>query len=142
MAAHPGMALDVLTVAWSRTYVGKHYLVCYPFEGRAGARTLGMLIALAIERAHGKRPARLLRQRIRARGLGPCATWAELDMGKLFDEDMLGDDLDDNVAISTSAPSRNCAIIAGLIERRFPGARRPAGGSVLLRPDLQRAPRA
>jgi len=43
-----------------------------------------------------------------------------LDFGKLFDEDMLGDDLDAWLAESNlyKRTFRNCAIIAGLIERR------------------------
>jgi ATP-dependent Lhr-like helicase len=41
----------------------------------------------------------------------------------LFDQDMLGDDLEACLAESAlmKRTFRNCAIIAGLIERRFPG---------------------
>ena len=48
----------------------------------------------------------------------------ELDMAKLFDEDMLGDDLDAWLAESAlyKRTFRNCAIIAGLIQRRQPGS--------------------
>jgi ATP-dependent Lhr-like helicase len=47
----------------------------------------------------------------------------KLDMAKLFDEDMLGDDLDAWLAESNlyKRTFRNCAIISGLIERRLPG---------------------
>jgi ATP-dependent Lhr-like helicase len=47
----------------------------------------------------------------------------ELSLDKLFDQDMLGDDLEAWLAESAlmKRTFRNCAIIAGLIERRFPG---------------------
>ena len=47
----------------------------------------------------------------------------ELSLAKLFDEDMLGDDLEAWLAESAlmKRTFRNCAIIAGLIERRYPG---------------------
>jgi ATP-dependent Lhr-like helicase len=46
-----------------------------------------------------------------------------LSLAALFDEDMLGDDLDAWLAESAlmKRTFRTCAIIAGLIERRFPG---------------------
>jgi ATP-dependent Lhr-like helicase len=46
-----------------------------------------------------------------------------LDLGALFDSDMLGDDLEAWLAESAlmKRTFRSCAIIAGLIERRFPG---------------------
>ena len=46
-----------------------------------------------------------------------------LDLAELFDEDMLGDDLEAWLAESAlmKRTFRTCAIIAGLIERRFPG---------------------
>src|SRR5204862_7249270 len=47
----------------------------------------------------------------------------EFSLDRLFDEDMLGDDLEAWLAESAlmKRTFRNCAIIAGLIERRFPG---------------------
>ena len=47
----------------------------------------------------------------------------ELSLGALFDQDMLGDDLEAWLAESAlmKRTFRTCAIIAGLIERRFPG---------------------
>ena len=47
----------------------------------------------------------------------------ELSLSALFDQDMLGDDLEAWLAESAlmKRTFRNCAIIAGLIERRFPG---------------------
>jgi ATP-dependent Lhr-like helicase len=106
----------------------KHYLVCYPFEGRLAHQTLGMLLTRRLERA-------------RLRPLGfvaseyALAVWglADLDhairegalsLAALFDEDMLGDDLEAWLAESAlmKRSFRQCAIIAGLIERRYPGA--------------------
>ncbi|HWD26248.1 MAG TPA: ligase-associated DNA damage response DEXH box helicase [Rhizomicrobium sp.] len=98
----------------------KQYLVCYPFEGRLAHQTLGMLLTRRLER-------------LRLRPLGfvaneyALAVWALRDMGgadmaALFSEDMLGDDLDAWLAESAlyKRTFRNCAIIAGLIERRYP----------------------
>ena len=47
----------------------------------------------------------------------------DLSLAQLFDEDMLGDDLEAWLAESAlmKRTFRTCAIIAGLIERRFPG---------------------
>jgi ATP-dependent Lhr-like helicase len=59
-------------------------------------------------------------------GLGDVARdieRGELSLATLFDEDMLGDDLETWLAESAlmKRTFRTCAIIAGLIERRFPG---------------------
>src|SRR5262245_57310080 len=55
--------------------------------------------------------------------MGEMVRTGRLDLAKLFDEDMLGDDLDAWLAESSlmKRTFRNCAIIAGLIERRYPG---------------------
>lgn len=106
----------------------KHYLVCYPFEGRLAHQTLGMLLTRRLERA-------------RARPLGfvaneyALAIWMlgdassmirqrQFDLDALFDPDMLGDDLEAWLAESAlmKRTFRNCAIISGLIARRFTGA--------------------
>ena len=106
----------------------KYYLVCYPFEGRLAHQTLGMLLTRRLERcAHA--PARLRRQRICARRLGPArcgvrgSRAASSRSTSCSIEDMLGDDLEAWLAESAlmKRTFRNCAIIAGLIERRFPG---------------------
>jgi len=99
----------------------RFYMVCYPFEGRLAHQTLGMLLTRRLER-------------LRMRPLGfvaneySLALWGlrdmeKVDMAKLFDEDMLGDDLDAWLAESMlyKRTFRNCAIISGLIERRMPG---------------------
>jgi ATP-dependent Lhr-like helicase len=51
-----------------------------------------------------------------------------LTLSRLFDEDMLGDDLDAWLAESSlmKRTFRNAAIIAGLIERRWPGKEKTA----------------
>ena len=104
---------------------GKYYLVCYPFEGRLAHQTLGMLLTRRLERA-------------RARPLGfvaneyALAIWSvgdmshlirhgKLDLNALFESDMLGDDLEAWLAESAlmKRTFRNCALISGLIARRF-----------------------
>jgi ATP-dependent Lhr-like helicase len=120
---------------------GRHYLVAYPFEGRLAHQTLGMLLTRRLERA-------------RLSPLGfvasdyALAVWTRADLsaaiglrrlslGDLFDEDMLGDDLEawlDESALMKRT-FRNCAIIAGLIERRHPG-REKSGRQVTMSTDL------
>ncbi len=105
----------------------KHYLVCYPFEGRLAHQTLGMLLTRRLERAR-LRPLGFVANEyaLAVWGLGDvamCLQRGEPSLAALFDEDMLGDDLDAWLAESAMMKRtfRNCAIIAGLIERRFPG---------------------
>jgi ATP-dependent Lhr-like helicase len=105
----------------------KHYLVCYPFEGRLAHQTLGMLLTRRLERAR-LRPLGFVANEyaLAVWGLGDVArrlSRGEFSLGALFDEDMLGDDLEAWLAESAlmKRTFRNCAIIAGLIERRFPG---------------------
>ena len=105
----------------------KHYLVCYPFEGRLAHQTLGMLLTRRLERARLKPMGFVANEyALAVWGLGDIATRlarGEFSLGALFDEDMLGDDLEAWLAESAlmKRTFRNCAIIAGLIERRFPG---------------------
>jgi ATP-dependent helicase Lhr and Lhr-like helicase len=105
----------------------KYYLVCYPFEGRLAHQTLGMLLTRRLERAR-LRPLGFVANEyaLAIYGLGDVALRVdrgELSLAALFDEDMLGDDLEAWLAESAlmKRTFRNCAIIAGLIERRFPG---------------------
>ena len=58
---------DLLVETFPRR--NRHYLTCFPFEGRLAHQTLGMLLTRRLERA-GSSP-RLRRQRLWARGLGP-----------------------------------------------------------------------
>ena len=99
---------------------GKVFTVAYCFEGRNAHQTLGMLLTRRMERA----------------GLGPLgfvatdyviAIWslrAPANVASLFGLDMLGDDLEEWMAETSlmRRTFRNVAVIAGLIERRHPGA--------------------
>ncbi|WP_394762498.1 ligase-associated DNA damage response DEXH box helicase [Phenylobacterium sp.] len=114
----------------------RQFMVCYPFEGRLAHTTLAMLLTRRLERA----------------GAGPLgfvcndyalAVWAVkpmdgLDFGELFDEDMLGDDLEAWLADSfmMKRAFKGCAIIAGLIERRFPGQEQKTGRQITFSTDL------
>ena len=105
----------------------KNYLVCYPFEGRLAHQTLGMLLTRRLERA-GMKPLGFVANEYALAvwglsDLGACMARGELSLGALFAEDMLGDDLEEWLAESAlmKRTFRSCAIIAGLIERRFPG---------------------
>jgi ATP-dependent Lhr-like helicase len=105
----------------------KNYLVCYPFEGRLAHQTLGMLLTRRLERAR-LRPLGFVANEyaLAVWGLGDPAFAirnGELSLARLFDHDMLGDDLEAWLAESAlmKRTFRQCAIIAGLIERRAPG---------------------
>ena len=120
---------------------GRHFLVAYPFEGRLAHQTLGMLLTRRMERA-----------RLRPMGFVAndyaIAVWSKADVGarldnglvsldELFAQDMLGDDLEDWLQESAlmKRTFRQCAIIGGLIERRFPG-REKTGRQTTVSTDL------
>ena len=116
---------DLLVESFPRA--GRHYLVAYPFEGRLAHQTLGMLLTRRMERA-GLKPLGFVANDY------AIAIWMLGDpqlklirepgfLTDLFDADMLGDDLEDWLAESAlmKRSFRHCAVIAGLIERRFPG---------------------
>ena len=114
----------------------RHFMVGYSFEGRLAHTTLAMLLTRRLERA----------------GVGPLgfvcndyawAVWAlkpmdGLDFDQLFDEDMLGDDLEAWLAESfmMKRAFKGCAVIAGLIERRFPGEQQKSGRQITFSTDL------
>jgi ATP-dependent Lhr-like helicase len=105
----------------------KNYLVCYPFEGRLAHQTFGMLLTRRLERAR-LRPLGFVANEyaLAVWGLGDAAFAIRngtLSLAALFHQDMLGDDLESWLAESAlmKRTFRNCAIIAGLIERRTPG---------------------
>jgi ATP-dependent Lhr-like helicase len=114
----------------------RHFLVGYPFEGRLAHTTLAMLLTRRLERA----------------GVGPLgfvcndyamAIWAlepmdRLDFDELFAEDMLGDDLESwlQESFMMKRAFKGCAIISGLIERRFPGAEQKTGRQITFSTDL------
>jgi ATP-dependent Lhr-like helicase len=105
----------------------RHYLVCYPFEGRLAHQSLGMLLTRRLERAHAKPLGFVANEYALCvwglADMGEMVRTGRLDLAKLFDEDMLGDDLDAWLASSSlmKRSFRVCAIISGLIERRHPG---------------------
>ena len=112
---------------------GKRFLVAYAFEGRNAHQTLGMLLTRRMERF----------------GLGPLgfvatdyvlAVWSlrsPTDMDALFDQDMLGDDLEAWMDESSMLRRtfRNVALIAGVIDRRHPGQEK-TGRQVTFSSDL------
>ncbi len=105
----------------------KHYLLCYPFEGRLAHQTLGMLLTRRLERARA-RPLGFVANEyaLAVWGLGDMSFMirqGKLDLDALFDPDMLGDDLEAWLAESAlmKRTFRTCAIISGLIARRFTG---------------------
>ncbi|MEQ1403798.1 ligase-associated DNA damage response DEXH box helicase [Neorhizobium sp. Rsf11] len=119
----------------------RFFLIAYCFEGRLAHQTLGMLLTRRLDR-------------IGAHPLGFVATdyslaiWGLDDMGMmirsgrlslsdLFDEDMLGDDLEAwlNESYMLKRTFRNCAVISGLIERRHPGKEK-TGRQVTVSTDL------
>ena len=113
----------------------RYYLVCYPFEGRLAHQTLGMLLTRRLERL-SMRPMGFVANEY------ALAVWAlrdmgVLNMGQLFDADMLGDDLEAWLEESAllKRTFRNCAIIAGLIPRRYPGQEK-SGRQMTISSDL------
>ena len=120
----PG-ARELLVETFPRA--NKHYLVCYPFEGRLAHQTLGMLLTRRLERAR-VRPLGFVANEyaLAVWGLGDMSFMirqGKLDLDALFDPDMLGDDLEAWLAESAlmKRTFRTCAIISGLIARRFTG---------------------
>ena len=116
---------DLLVETFPRA--DKYYLVCYPFEGRLAHQTLGMLLTRRLERS-GQKPLGFVANEyaLAVWGMGDVAlriARGELSLSALFNQDMLGDDLEAWLAESAlmKRTFRSCAIIAGLIERRFPG---------------------
>ena len=120
---------------------GRYYMTCFPFEGRPAHQTLGMLLTRRMDRA-GLKPFGYV-----ANDYG-LAVWGNVDVSdriarepdfldNLFAEDMLGDDLEDWLAEAAlmKRTFRQCAVIAGLIERKFPGQKK-TGRQVTISTDL------
>ena len=113
----------------------RFHMVIYPFEGRLAHTTLAMLLTRRLDRL----------------GVGPlgfvCNDYAlniwslkpmdELDLPDLFDQDMLGDDLEDwlNESFLMKRAFKACALVGGLIERRYPGEEK-SGRQVTFSTDL------
>jgi ATP-dependent Lhr-like helicase len=113
----------------------RHYMACYPFEGRLAHQTLGMLLTQRLET-------------MRLRPMGFMANdyalvvWAlgdlsALDMHRLFSDRDVGDGLDAWMADSNllKRTFRTCATIAGLIDRRHPGHEK-TGRQMMVNSDL------
>ena len=113
----------------------RFHMVMYPFEGRLAHTTLAMLLTRRLDRLD----------------VGPlgfvCNDYAlniwslkpmdELDLADLFAEDMLGDDLEDwlNESFLMKRAFKACALVGGLIERRYPGEEK-SGRQVTFSTDL------
>jgi ATP-dependent helicase Lhr and Lhr-like helicase len=113
----------------------RFFMVAYPFEGRLAHQTLGMLLTRRMERS-GLKPLGFVASDY------AIAVWSlrdagESDLGRLFARDMLGDDLEEWLQESAlmKRTFRNCAVVAGLIERRFPGKEK-TGRQVTISTDL------
>ncbi|WP_428643805.1 ligase-associated DNA damage response DEXH box helicase [Roseibium sp.] len=120
---------------------GKHYMVCYPFEGRLAHQTLGMLLTKRLERM-GAQPMGFVANDYALsvwglRDLSMLFSSGRIPLDQLFEEDILGDDLDAWLAESSlmKRTFRNCAVIAGLIERRHPGQEK-SGRQITVSTDL------
>ncbi len=112
---------------------GRWFLVAYCFEGRLAHQTLGMLVTKRMEKL----------------GYGPLgylatdyvlAAWSAFeptDVAPLFEEDILGEELEDWMAESSMLRRtfRNIATIAGLIVKNHPGAEK-SGRQMTMNSDL------
>ena len=122
----------------------KHYLVCYPFEGRLAHQTLGMLLTRRMERAR-VRPLGFVANEyaLAVWGLGDMSFMirqGRLDLGALFDPDMLGDDLEAWLAEFRADEAHVPHLRGDFRADRAALYRRrenPPPGAVLDRPDLR-----
>jgi len=99
----------------------RHYMVCYPFEGRLAHQTLGMLLTRRLERM-GAKPLGFVASEY-AMAVWAMEDMAGIDMGALFHPDMMGDDLEawlDESALMKRTFA-HCAQVSGLIARNLPG---------------------
>jgi ATP-dependent helicase Lhr and Lhr-like helicase len=119
----------------------RFFMIAYCFEGRLAHQTLGMLLTRRLERA-GARPLGFVATdySLAVWGLNDIGAMIKADrlsLSDLFDEDMLGDDLEAwlNESYMLKRTFRNCAVISGLIERRHPGKEK-TGRQVTVSTDL------
>ncbi|MFT8243519.1 ligase-associated DNA damage response DEXH box helicase [Roseomonas sp. BN140053] len=112
---------------------GRWFLVAYCFEGRLAHQTLGMLVTKRMERL----------------GFGPLgylatdyvlAAWSAFEPtnpAQLFEEDILGEELEEWIAESSMLRRtfRSIATIAGLLEKNHPGAE-TSGRAMTVNADL------
>lgn len=119
----------------------RFFMVAYCFEGRLAHQTLGMLLTRRLERA-GARPLGFVANDYALaiwslNDMGGMIDDGRLSLGDLFDEDMLGDDLEAwlDESFMLKRTFRQCAVISGLIERRHPGKEK-TGRQVTVSTDL------
>ncbi len=119
----------------------RHHMVIYPFEGRLAHQTLGMLLTRRLDRL-GAQPLGFVANDYglsiwAVRDLSAMIDTGRIDLSRLIQEDMLGDDLEEWLAQSTlmKRTFRQVAVVAGLIERRHPG-REKSGRQVTMSTDL------
>jgi ATP-dependent Lhr-like helicase len=114
----------------------RNFMVCYPFEGRLAHTTLAMLLTRRLERL-GAGPLGFVCNDY-ALAIWSLEPMAGLDLDALFAEDMLGDDLEAWLSESfmMKRAFKSCAIISGLIEKRFPGQEQKTGRQITFSTDL------
>nr|WP_245365626.1 ligase-associated DNA damage response DEXH box helicase [Neorhizobium galegae] len=119
----------------------RFFFIAYCFEGRLAHQTLGMLLTRRLERA-GARPLGFVATDYSLaiwglNDIGEMIARGALSLADLFDEDMLGDDLEAwlDESFMLKRTFRNCAVISGLIERRHPGKEK-TGRQVTVSTDL------
>jgi len=113
----------------------RHFMYCYPFEGRLAHTTLAMLLTRRLDRL-GVGPVGYLANDY-AMSIWSLEPMDKIDFDALFQEDMLGDDLEAWLEESylMKRSFRQVAQISGLIERRFPGQEK-SGRQITFSSDL------
>lgn len=119
----------------------RFFMIAYCFEGRLAHQTLGMLLTRRLERT-GARPLGFVATDYSLaiwglNDIGGMIRAGALSLSDLFDQDMLGDDLEAwlDESYMLKRTFRNCAVISGLIERRHPGKEK-TGRQVTVSTDL------
>nr|WP_254701576.1 ligase-associated DNA damage response DEXH box helicase [Neorhizobium galegae] len=119
----------------------RFFMIAYCFEGRLAHQTLGMLLTRRLERT-GAYPLGFVATDYSLaiwglNDIGAMIRAGRLSLSDLFDEDMLGDDLEAwlDESYMLKRTFRNCAVISGLIERRHPGKEK-TGRQVTVSTDL------
>jgi ATP-dependent Lhr-like helicase len=112
---------------------GRHYMVCYPFEGWNAHQSLGMLLTRRME-DRGLQPMGFVANdyALAVWGLKPIT-----DPGALLSADILADEFTDWVQNSylLKRAFREVAVISGLVERQHPGKKK-SGRQVTFSTDL------
>jgi ATP-dependent Lhr-like helicase len=112
---------------------GRWFLIAYCFEGRLAHQTLGMLVTKRMERL-GYAPLGYLATDY---VLAAWSAFEPLDVGPLFEEDLLGEELEAWMAESSMLRRtfRNIATVAGLLQKNHPGAEK-SGRQMTMNADL------